>query len=488
MHFVTYEQFGAKGDGKTDDIDAIVAAHAYANEHDLPVRAPADAHYYIGSAAKTAHIMTDTDWGNARFTIDDRNVEDHRVSVFEVVSRLAPLELSISSLMRGQKNAGVTPGVDCYVVITENDIRRFIRRGANKNNGSAQTDNFELKADGTVAHELLWDFPHIDQVVARPIDTDTLTVRGGYFTTIANNAPSAYTYYARNLRICRSNTVVNGIHHYVTGEGETGAPYTGFIDLRGCARVTVKNCYLTAHKIYETIGAAGVPVRMGTYDINISSATDVRFVDCIQMGDILDRRYWGLVGSNFCKNIELDGCVFSRMDAHQGVHTYTIKNTTLGYMGLNAIGSGQLTVDNCVLYGNGLINFRDDYGSIWDGDVTVRNTVWHPAGGTLAWPTILRAVNDGQHDFGYDCCMPHTVTLENVHVDDANVPEDYDGMYLWNNYNVALKPETADTFVEKYPYAPCDKMIVRNLTCTSGKPWRVCPNPLLHPVREVVTE
>ncbi len=488
MHFVTYEQFGAKGDGVTDDAAAIAAAHAYANEHNLPVRAPADAHYYIGPAAMPATIMTDTDWGNARFTVDDRNVENNKVPIFNAVSRHEPITLDIKSLMRGQTNAGVQPGIDCYVVIRENDIRRFIRRGANQNNGSAQTDNFELKADGTVVHPLLWDFPRISEAIGYPIEEEPLTICGGYFTTIANQEPSTYNYYARNINIRRSNTTLMNLHHYVTGEGDTGAPYSGFVSIYNCARVTVKNCFLSPHKTYVTIGNAGVPVSMGTYDISIGSATDVLFKDCIQIGDILDSSHWGLVGSNFCKNIELDGCVFSRMDAHQGVYNYTIRNTTLGFMGLNAIGSGLLTVENCVLYGGSLICFRSDYGSIWDGDVIIKDVVWHPASGRRTWPCILNSNNDGQHDFGYDCCMPHSIVMENVHVDDANVPEDYTGMFIWNNYNGLVKPETKDTFEEKYPYKPCGKMVIRNLTSTSGKPWKLCANPLLNPVDELVEE
>jgi len=35
---VRYSDFGAKGDGKTDDIDAIAAAHAFANQHGIPVK------------------------------------------------------------------------------------------------------------------------------------------------------------------------------------------------------------------------------------------------------------------------------------------------------------------------------------------------------------------------------------------------------------------------------------------------------------------
>ena len=38
-NYVTYEEFGAKGDGVTNDFPAIYAAHVYANENGLPVKA-----------------------------------------------------------------------------------------------------------------------------------------------------------------------------------------------------------------------------------------------------------------------------------------------------------------------------------------------------------------------------------------------------------------------------------------------------------------
>jgi hypothetical protein len=47
-------------------------------------------------------------------------------------------------------------------------------------------------------------------------------------------------------------------------------------------------------------------------------------------------------------------------------------NTILGYMGLNAIGRGLLTVEDSTLYGNTLVNFRSDYGSTWEGDLVIR--------------------------------------------------------------------------------------------------------------------
>lgn len=36
---VRYSDFGARGDGKTDDIDAIAATHAFANQQGLSVKA-----------------------------------------------------------------------------------------------------------------------------------------------------------------------------------------------------------------------------------------------------------------------------------------------------------------------------------------------------------------------------------------------------------------------------------------------------------------
>ena len=81
-----YSDFGAVGDGVTDDFDAIIAAHEYANAHSLRVEADKDATYYIGAQRKTAIVKTDVDWGNAHFIIDDTNVprEDAGFWVFSI--------------------------------------------------------------------------------------------------------------------------------------------------------------------------------------------------------------------------------------------------------------------------------------------------------------------------------------------------------------------------------------------------------------------
>ena len=83
--FVSYEDFGAVGDGEHDDMPAIVAAHAHANKTGLPVKAKDGATYYIGGGDLTAVIMTDTDFGTAKFIIDDRRLDNVKANVFHII-------------------------------------------------------------------------------------------------------------------------------------------------------------------------------------------------------------------------------------------------------------------------------------------------------------------------------------------------------------------------------------------------------------------
>ena len=53
---VSYEDFGAVGDGKTDDFDAIARAHAYANENNLEVKVRGKT-YYIGPTNLTEMLF-----------------------------------------------------------------------------------------------------------------------------------------------------------------------------------------------------------------------------------------------------------------------------------------------------------------------------------------------------------------------------------------------------------------------------------------------
>ena len=473
---VRYSDFGAKGDGKTDDIDAIAAAHAFANEHDLSVKADDEATYYIGGKERTAVIRTDTDFGTASFIIDDTNVENRNASVFKVSSSLEPFKPEgISELKRNQEKIDVSLPQTCLITVANDNIKHYIRYGLNQNDGSPQTDIFVVDKNGNVDMDapIIWDFDQITDITALPIDEETLTITGGRFTTIANQDESKYNYYSRNIAIRRSNVVVDGLEHHIRGEKDHGAPYGGFINIGDCAYVTVKNTILTGHKTYRTIGSAGKPVSMGSYDLLASRALHVSFVNVSQTNDINDHTYWGILASNYCKNLVYNNCTLSRFDAHKGVANATIRNSTLGHMGINAIGHGTLTVENTTVRGRSFINLRSDYGSTWRGEFVIRNCKFVPEDGRQTSAAIINGYNSGKHDFGYTCYMPERITIENLHIDDSNHPEDYKGPAIFSDFNPEM---TDDSYKEEFPYVITRKVILKNVTTASGKPLRISDN------------
>lgn len=476
---VRYSDFGARGDGKTDDMDAIAGTHAFANQNGYAVKADEGFTYYISGKNRTAIIQTNTDFGTAAFIIDDTEVEDRNAPVFRVSSSLQSFKLEgVKSLKRNQEKIDVSLLGTCLISVTDSNVKRYIRFGLNQNNGSSQTDIFIVDKNGEVDMNapIIWDFDQITEITALPIDENTLTISGGRFTTIANQAESKYTYYSRGISIRRSNVIVDSLVHRITGEGDHGAPYGGFINVGDCALVTVQNTILTGHKTYSTIGAAGSPVSMGSYDISIGRALNVSFVNCSQTNDINDNTYWGIMGSNYCKNIVYDNCIFSRFDAHMGVANAIVRNSTMGHMGINAIGSGTFTVENSTIRGRTFINLRSDYGSTWQGELVIRNCIFVPAGGRAVSASLIGGSNSGQHDFGYTCYMPERIVIENLHIVDSNHPEDYKGPAIFANFNPQMKD---DSYVEKFPYVITNEVILKNVKTASGKDLRISDNPFM---------
>ncbi|MFY7898980.1 MAG: hypothetical protein ACOVNY_02275, partial [Chitinophagaceae bacterium] len=480
--FVKYEDFGAKGDGKTDDIDAIAATHAFANQYGLVVKANEKATYYIGGKQRTAIIQTNTHFGKASFIINDTDVQSRSTPVFMVSSGLQSFKLTgITSIKQNQqqiKGFAQKLSSSCIITVTNANIKRYIRYGLNQNNGASQTDIFLVDKEGNVDAKtpIIWDFDQITEMVAQPIDDKLLTISGGRFTTIANKAASKYTYYNRNILIKRSNVTVDGLQHFVIGEEEQGAPYSGFILVNDCSNVIVRNCLFTGHKTYQTIGSAGKPVSMGTYDITVNRALNVSFINCKQSNNINDKTYWGIFGSNYSKNLLYDSCYFSRFDAHMGVANATIRNSILGHMGINAIGSGTLLVENTTVSAATFINLRSDYGSTWQGKFIIRNCIFTPAKTSSTNVSLIGGAYSGQHDFGYTCYMPEHIAIENLVINDANFSISYKGPTIFANFNPQMND---DAYQQKFPYIITKEIHLKNVAAASGKKLSVSENNYL---------
>lgn len=446
---VRYSDFGAKGDGKTDDMAAIIAAHEYANEYELLVEADKDAKYYIGSHHTVgAVIRTDTNWGNAKFIIDDSKIVDgsaaRQMWVFTVASDKSSAPVSLKpgfTLSKGQKNIGLKFDSDKLLYIKNSNDKVYIRYGANANSGTDMQEIILVDKNGNVdpSTPIIWDYSTVTSIEAYSISDSPITVKGGNFTTIANLVPTR-VYFYRGIKVMRSNTTVYGVKHYIQGEPTSdttknggSSSYDGFFYVQYANNVVFDSCLLTGHTKYSVLKNDGSIVNQGTYDTRANRSNNVTWKNCKQSNDITDTYYWGVMASDFCKNLKFDGSTLSRFDAHMGVHNISIVNSTIGQY-INLIGSGTAKIEGTTLNGgisNYLVNLRTDYGATWEGDISIKNC-------TLVVKNNMSkasAVNAPwtQHDFGYTCYVP------NVYIDGFTVlclnGADYtNSVYVFRNF------------------------------------------------------
>jgi len=471
--YVYYSEYGAVGDGVVNDFAAIIATHRVANKLGLAVRADKNATYYIGGENQTAVIQTDTDWGNAKFVIDDRTVVNPNSQIFNVVSKLNPIkEISIKTLSKYQKKIDLNLTQDALVIVMDETTYRHKREGINQDDGFAQTDLFLVSEDGYVDLDtpIMWDFEQITDMTIYPIDETTLTIKGGHFTTIANdNAGAELVYYKRGIGVNRSNVIVCGLCHVIENELENGAPYGGFICIKDCANVMIRDVLVSAHKV----------VKAGSYDLLATCALNLTYQNCKQLNDIHDPNLWGVFGSNYTKNIIFDQVIFSRFDAHKGTTNGMIKDSIIGYMGVLLIGWGDFLIENTKVYSSTFIGLRSDYGSSWEGMITVKNCEFIPRLRRCEInkdPVLIDGYYTGKHDFGYFCYMPRKITIDGLKVHDLDLPEKYQGLRIFADFN----REFADsTFVWKYPYAITEELLVKNVEIDSEKMYTVSRNSFM---------
>ncbi len=461
---VFYSDFDVKQSENECCMDSLIAAHNYANENGFKVFADYGAKYYISSTGKTVTVKTDVEWGNSQIIIDDSGVSNGPERgnwIFHIPAGQPAYNINtVKTINRGMTNLGITLPQKSFVTFVDNTEKIYIRSGGNANSGTDKVDNIVVDADGTIDPDapIMWDFDNITSITVRPIDETVLTVSGGTVTTIANKAPSEYAYYARGILINRSNTVIDSVVHLVTGEGATGAPYNGFVQINSCAYVTVKNCVFTGHKTYKSS-----TTKMGSYDIGMGHSISVSFVNCTQSNDITDDKYWGVSGTNFCKNFVYDGCILSRFDAHMGVTNAMIRNSVIGHAGATVIGYGTLLIEDSVFFSNKMLTLRTDYGSSWEGDIIIKNSTLCANSGVAY---VIAGSNKGNHDYGYECHMPTNVIIEGLTVDKAKTA------YVFANLNSNCKSES---YVPQFPYIITKKVEVSG----ANLELKLCENEFL---------
>lgn len=453
--YVCYSDFGAKGDGVTNDFFAIKAAHDYANANGLPVRAESGKTYLIGTmetggVADTICVKTDTDWCGAHIIIDDTNVgwcegerRDYNTYVFTLENDYPAVELGDDVLKKINERGGIRAGNElkkldtglgypALLIVRNANKRVFIRFGGNEDSGTPQRELILVDAEGNIDETtpFLFDYAQVTAITAYRADTRPISVGNAVITTRASrvNLVNDYRCISRGIRVLRPNVRIHDIEHIITGEYEKrelvdGVPFighssNGFLSIAVTTNVRVENVVFQARVYYL----------QGTYDIGVNMTNDIIFKNCTQSNFFAGRedcplypglgRLWGVMGSNFCKNMVYDHCRLTRYDAHSGVYNGKILDSDIASLRLT--GGGDMLIENTTFYNyspGGIVSLREDYGVTWHGTLTLRNCkVLDVCKNGTTSPDNIIIAQSPNHYFGYPTYFPNVI-IDNLKIE-----------------------------------------------------------------------
>ena len=469
---VRYSDFGAVGDGVANDFAAIKAAHDYANEKGLAVEGVAGKTYRLGdNGNEYITIKTDTLWVGCAFILDDTDITydmpARTTPLFKVESDKKPVKLDdLKPLKVGDTNIGIKVGYPALLHIANEDQRRYIRYGLNQDKGDAQREILLVDADGNIdpSTPVSWDYDKYTTCELRAIDDKPIDINGGHFIRWANQAPNEYYYYQRGITIVRANVTFRNFDHKMIKLGPTRSPYNGFIAAHFCHNLTLENGVVRAHKHYFRQDPGG-PNLLGSYEMSMYACNKVTMKNIYQPNmyedDDVTILFKGEMGSNYCRNFLLDGCRLSSFDSHKASGNITILNSEIEH--INCIGIGHVHIENTIIQMGPkpeIMTLRGDYGCFWRGTAYIKDVTLSSPKENQDFALMAGYGEWNNWDFGYEACMPHTITISDVRTAGGRP------LYIFNRYiekyGDVSQPTLPDGTKNLNPYKPTETVIIES--------------------------
>jgi hypothetical protein len=376
---INYKMFGAVGDGKNDDGEQIKAAHTYANRMGLPV-VNLSGEYWI-KQTNSILITTNVHWGHTKFYIDEQyNTKGN--PRFQVISRKAQIPISLDAEKKKSLLARLKPGTtlipelaeykNCLIVVADNNDRIGFRAGEKYDGQSwAREELFYVEEHGRIIGDIAWTFKDYTSLIAYPCDDNYLIIDGGTFYMTGDSPGKNYEGYWHNgFNIRRSRTIIrNQWVGLANGKADVALdPRHGFYTFNYVYDVLLENVRLIPWEQNRDGTDRDVPA--GTYGIGGNRILNATFRNVTAEGSQV---HWGVFGTNLNKNFRVENCKLNRIDVHFHCWNLYVRDSEIGRYGLTVTGGGNLFVDNTTVMGNNFINFRNDFGSKWDGNIRLRN-------------------------------------------------------------------------------------------------------------------
>ena len=349
--------------------------------------------------------------------------------------------------------------------VYNSDARAYIRWGYVDTKGGAQCEVIIVDENGNIdpTTPFLLDYEKVTQITAYKIDVEPITIKNANVESRNSlvNLLGGYKSIAHSFELARPNVTMENLIHTITQEyvyetptrknpvtglwedvssegftikngivyqnnkqynGDdvkpfTGYSYSGFIQVSNTHNSLIKGCGFQARYHYEE----------GTYDISCSYANKIEFRDCTQNNFFVKDAngndtqqanvgtYWGVAGTNYCKNMYYIDSVLTRYDAHCGVFNGGVIGGKLAVLRL--IGGGTFTIEGVDFHTRGVpVQLREDYGATFNGTVIIKDTKFYSSWGSNNYVLTLIDAPTAHIYNGYKTYFP-SVVIDNISVE-----------------------------------------------------------------------
>lgn len=108
-----------------------------------------------------------------------------------------------------------------------------------------------------------------------------------------------------------------------------------------------------------------------SYVLMMNSIVDMTFSN-LKVSNLIGNA-WGCTGCNYITNWNILNSNLNRVDVHHRLNNLTIRDSVIGVRGVTVSGYGKIYISNCKFNGGTLLNFREDYGGYFDGDIVLKD-------------------------------------------------------------------------------------------------------------------
>ncbi len=388
---IYYSDFGAAGDGITDDYKALYEAHTYANACGQSVYADDGAVYLIKDMIYgSIPVMTDVYLGNARIIADNKTEDESGslISVFSIESSYTPTKYysaTDSSLFEYLDLLCDQPYFSCLFGVSGNNLVKVY----GYKNGISISDVFIIDENTKIdtSSPVAFNFDSLTKIEVYSLDDENIVFSGGEFGVFES----------RNLiSVRRSNVLLEGINYKAEDGADNLIPTVSFSLSYNCE------------------------VDNSDFAIVASSSINMKFSNIGEKGE--NAPFILLDGA---KNVEISGSVLKALDASPGVFGLKVFNSDIDEA-LKLCGGGVFEASGVKVEDeNAFILLPRESGASFRGDIIIKNSELISEGTQGAY-VIKSEFDFGDSDymtceFGYKLYMPENIYMDNFTFGDADI-------------------------------------------------------------------